>query len=239
MDSAFIYMILSDTAGCLKDFLMYILPSVIALLGLKKFVRMPKYVFRKCLHLVAFTCVIVLIVSAAHWQSACLAAVTVAAAAYPVLAAAEKLPWFADLFVQKEPGEIKKSLLLLFFTIAAVTACAWGLLDRQGLAVTVILMWGIGDACAALVGIPFGKHRITWSFTDGKKSAEGSAAMFAAALAAGMICTACSGTSGMMHMAKLIVTAACGTFAELVSHKGNDTVWVPLALLAAGIALGI
>lgn len=46
-------------------------------------------------------------------------------------------------------------------------------------------MWGVGDAAAALIGIPFGKHKIRFRITDGKKSWEGSIAMMAAAMLCG------------------------------------------------------
>lgn len=48
-------------------------------------------------------------------------------------------------------------------------------------AAAAILMWGVGDAATALVGIPFGKHKVNFRPVNGKKSWEGSCAMFAAA----------------------------------------------------------
>lgn len=45
-----------------------------------------------------------------------------AAVVYPILCALENRPWFAGLFVQKGPGEVKKSLLLLFVMDAALVA---------------------------------------------------------------------------------------------------------------------
>ena len=228
----------TDIFLCLKAFVLYILPCIAVLLVIYRMHIVPKYVFRKLLHLVAFTCVIRLITASGSWQAAVLALILIAAVIYPVLAFAERFALYSDLFTEKKPGEIKKSLLLLFFTIAAVTAAAWGMLKRQDFCITAILMWGIGDALAALVGIPYGKHRITWSLTDGKKSAEGSLAMFVFSFAAGCAAQICFGLP--MNAGMLLKTAAmacAGTLTELVSKEGNDTVFVPLALLVSGILL--
>lgn len=230
----------ADMLGCLKAFILYIVPCVALLLIIHFLQIAPKFVFRKLLHLVAFTCVIRLITAAASWQAASLTLVLIALAIYPILAFAERFEWYSDLFTEKKPGEIKKSLLLLFFTIALITAAAWGMLDRQKLAVAVILMWGVGDASAALVGIPFGKHRISWRLTDGRKSVEGSLAMLAASMGTGLICFMAFGHPiTMIDVLKLFVMAALGSLAELFSKEGNDTVFVPLTLLVAGILLGI
>ena len=73
---------------------------------------------------------------------------------------AEKQPWFEKFFVQKSKGEIKRSMLLLFAMFAAVIVVAWGIFGKPGIAAASILMWGVGDAAAALIGIPFGKHKV-------------------------------------------------------------------------------
>ena len=49
-------------------------------------------------------------------------------------------------FVQKSPGEIKRSLLMLFFMFAAVITVAWGIFGKPHIAAASILMWGMGDA---------------------------------------------------------------------------------------------
>ena len=91
---------------------------------------------------------------------------------------AENERWFADLFIEKRPGEIKRSLVLLFTTFAVLTAVGWGLLSKQMITATAILMWGVGDAAAAIVGIPFGGHKVKIKLADGKKSWEGTISMF-------------------------------------------------------------
>mgnify|MGYP007025225232 CR=1 FL=1 len=54
----------------------------------------------------------------------------------------ERWQGYGGLFVQKAPGEIKKSLLLLFLTDAALVALCWGGFSLPWVAVSAILMWG-------------------------------------------------------------------------------------------------
>ncbi len=68
---------------------------------------------------------------------------------YPLLALVEHEKWYGRFFVQKSPGEIRRSLLMLFFMFAAVIAAAWGIFGNPHIAAASILMWGMGDASAA------------------------------------------------------------------------------------------
>ena len=90
----------------------------------------------------------IMIIKARNWQAAAMASIVIAVVIYPVLRLFENKPWYTDLFVQKEPGEIRKSLLMLFLMFAAVTAVTWGIFDKSFYAAAAILMWGTGDAAA-------------------------------------------------------------------------------------------
>jgi dolichol kinase len=91
-------------------------------------------------------------------------------------------------------------------------------------------MWGEGDAAAALVGIYLGKHVVRWGIADGKKTWEGTLAMFATALICGMfVFVALKGMPPLNTLAAIAPTAAVSAIVELASKDGNDTVWVPLA----------
>lgn len=98
-----------QTLRCLGDLVKYLVPCVLILLPIRFWTKVPSFVFRKLLHIVAFTCLTVMQLSAENWQAAALTSVIIAAVVYPALAALEGKPWFAKLFVQKEPGEIKKA----------------------------------------------------------------------------------------------------------------------------------
>ena len=159
---------LSQILHCLAVLASFIVPALMILLPIRFLTSLPSFVFRKLLHFVAFTSVSLMILTAGNWQAAALTSVLIAIALYPVLAALESASWFGKLFVQKSPGEIKRSLLLLFLMFAALISVAWGWFASPHLAAAAILMWGTGDAAAALVGIPWGKHKVRSRFTDGK-----------------------------------------------------------------------
>ena len=229
-----------DTLRCLGILAAYILQCLIILLPIRFFTKVPPFVFRKLLHIVAFSCVTIMILTARSWQSAALASVVVAAVLYPILRLLENEPWFANLLVQKKPGEIRKSLLMLFLMFAAVTAVTWGVFGKPFLGAAAILMWGTGDAAAALVGIPLGKHKVKLKPADGRKSWEGSAAMLAVAFACGF-CFLCFGSKMPAPISLLTALAAAlsGTATELFSPSEWDTVTVPTVIAAVLLLLGL
>ena len=226
------YSIIVETLDCLKKFIIFIIPCVIVLLIIKLCIRPPKFVFRKLLHLVAFTCVILMLLAEDDWYAVSIASLLIAAVIYPILALAEKERWFAELFIEKRPGEIKRSLILLFTTFAVLTAVGWGLLGKQMITAAAILMWGVGDAAAALVGIPFGRHKVKIKLADGKKSWEGTISMF--------LTSFIFGAAFLLFHAHMpfesvilncVLGAAAGAATELFSPSEWDTVSVPAVIL--------
>jgi len=218
---------------CTGKFLGYIgIGAALALL-LRRFVRIPPYVFRKVLHLIAFTSLVAIQLAADMWYAASLTAMIFAALIYPILYALEGCMWYDKLFVQKEPGEIKKSLLLLFLMGAALIALCWGGLDKPYISITSVIAWGTGDAAAALVGKKFGTHHIHVPHADPMKTWEGSGAMMVTAFVTTfttlLIVTDLS-VAGCLLTAVLVAPASAA--AELFSHNGNDTVSVPVAIAA-------
>lgn len=105
---------------------------------------------------------------------------------------------------------------------------AWGLFGKPEVAAASILMWGTGDAAAALVGIPFGKHKVHCRFTDGKKSWEGSFAMLLTAFVVGLFILKQSQSSSMPYAILMAgIGALAGTATELFSPSELDTFTVP------------
>ena len=229
----------SQTLHCLAVLASFIVPAVLILIPIRFLTKLPSYVFRKLLHIVAFSCVTLMILSAKSWQAAALTSVLIAVAVYPILAALESAPWFEKLFVQKSAGEIKKSLLLLFFMFAALISVSWGVFGKPHLAAAAILMWGTGDAAAALVGIPHGRHKVRSRLTDGKKSWEGSLAMLAVSFISGMIVLSAVQKTALPQAALSVgLGALLGTVTELFSPSEYDTVTVPAVIAAVLLLLG-
>ena len=231
---------LSQILHCLAVLAAFIVPALMILLPIRFLTRLPSFVFRKLLHFVAFASVSLMILTAGSWQAAALTSVLIAIALYPVLAALENASWFGKLFVQKSPGEIKRSLLLLFLMFAALISVAWGWFVSPHLAAAAILMWGTGDAAAALVGIPWGKHKVRSRFTDGKKSWEGSLAMLAVSFLSGvMILLAEQKTALPRTLFMAFLGAVLGTATELFSPSEYDTVTVPVVIVIVLLILAL
>lgn len=223
---------------CVEALLVYIVPAVLLLLPVRLFTKVPSFVFRKLLHVVALTCVSLMILAAESWQAAALTSVAFALAVYPLLGIIEPMSWYSNLFVEKEPGEIRQSLLMLFFMFAGVIAVAWGVFGQPGIAATAILMWGMGDAAAALVGIPCGRHKVGPPLSDGKKSWEGTLAMFATAFASGtVLLMAVLGMPLARALPAVVLGAVLGAVTELASPSKYDTVTVPIAVLICLLVL--
>jgi len=222
---------------CLSVFAAFIIPAVLLIIPIRFLTRIPPYVFRKLLHGIAFTCVTLMILSAKSWAAAALTSVLIAVAIYPLLSAFENAPWYEKLFVQKSVGETKKSLLLLFFMFAVLISVSWGLFGKPAFAAAAVLMWGTGDAAAALVGIPYGRHKVHSRFTDGKKSWEGSLSMLAVSFVSGLIVLSAAEKLPLPQAALFAgLGALSGTATELFSPSEYDTVTVP-AVIAAVLLL--
>lgn len=230
--------LLTETALCFGKYLLFILPAAALLLTAKLIFKPNKDLFRKLLHAAAFLSPVVMMQVTDMWTAAVLALVLFAAVVYPVLALAEKLKGFSELLTQKKDGEIKKSLLLMFLTAAVIVGAAWGGFGRPYIATAAILMWGFGDAAAALIGRRFGKHKIRHRFADPNKSWEGTAAMFATSAVVGAaVLLAFSAQPWYICIGAALAVSAAGAYTELVTKGGNDTVTVPVVNTALLLAV--
>ena len=229
---------LLQISHCLGVLATYIVPALLILVPVRFLTRLPSFIFRKLLHFIAFTSVSLMILAAGSWQAAALTSILIAVAFYPVLALLERATWYEKLLVQKTPGEIKRSLLLLFFMFAVLISVAWGLFDQPHLAAAAIIMWGTGDAAAALIGVPFGRHKVRSRFTDGKKSWEGSIAMLTVSFLSGMLILLFAQKLALAQALPLAALGALlGTATELFSPSEYDTVTVPVVIAAVLLLL--
>lgn len=164
------YALIVQVLRCFGILLALIAVCLSILLPIRFLTKIPSFIFRKLLHIVAFSGISLMILLADSWQAAAITSGLLAVVLYPILSAIEKKTWFEKLFVQKSQGEIKRSMLLLFIMFTVVIAAGWGIFDQPQMAAAAIIMWGAGDAAAAIIGIPFGKHKVHCKLTDGKKS---------------------------------------------------------------------
>lgn len=205
------------------------------LLLIRWLLKPPGEVFRKLLHIACIGSIFVLLYAFDRWYLAAGCALVFALVVYPLIALLERVPRAMALLVERQRGEIKRSLMLVFVMMAALIALFWGLLGPQWKFVVIasVMGWGTGDAAAALVGKYLGTHSLTWRRADGHKTVEGSLAMLAVSFAAILTTLLCA--TPMAWSAAVPIALFCAVIAmvtEMVSRGGNDTITVPLAVAA-------
>ncbi|MBR2681916.1 MAG: hypothetical protein IKE22_01450, partial [Atopobiaceae bacterium] len=116
----------------------------------------------------------------------------------------------------------------------------FSLIEDTYVAAASILMWGMGDAVAALVGIPFGKHRIQFEPIHGRKSWEGSIAMLVVSFLTGTaMLRVYQGFSPDAVMLPVLIASLMGTLVEMFSPSEWDTLTVPIVILSILMILGV
>ena len=226
--------LISGTSGVL---IYFVIAASIAL-ACRFLFRIPDEIFRKILHTILLASLNFFVFGFENWWLSAGVAVGFAIVVYPILAAMERFKNYSSITTERKSGELKTSLLLVFGMFATVIAVCWGLLGDRYLVLASVYAWGFGDAAAALIGKYFGKHKIHWKYTDGKKSYEGSLAMFLTSFISVYIVLICRGG---VHMAGCVVIALAvalvSTLAELYSKGGKDTVICPMAAMVTLIPL--
>ena len=218
--------------------IVYFVIAASSALVLRKLTAVPDEVFRKLLHCILLGSLAVWIAVFDTWWLAALTAVVFALAVYPLLSLGERIKGYSHLLTERKTGEIKRSLLVVFFMFAVVVCVCWGWLQDRMLVLASIYAWGFGDAAAALVGKRFGKHPLQWKKIDGRKSAEGTLAMFVVSLCSVTLLLALRGQMPWYGVAvTATVTALVSAAVELYTPGGMDTITCPLAAMCTLLPL--
>lgn len=215
----------------------YFAVMVVLALLLKKLCGKTE-LYRKFLHFVLLGSLLVWTLAFNTWYFAVASAVAFAVVVFFILLALQNTKLFKNVVMERKNGEFKISLLIVFFMYAVVTSVCWGWLHDRLLALCCIYAWGIGDAFAALIGKRFGKHFLQGKLIEGKKSVEGSTAMFVCAFISVLVILIIRG--GMTWYAYLVisfVTAVVSAVVELFSRHGNDTITCPFAAMSVILPL--
>ena len=204
----------------------------------RKFITIPDELFRKILHFVLLGAYIPLVFAFESWYLAAAFATALIAILFPVLTLAAKIPMFSAFVNERKKGEFKSSMVLAVGMMAFSTTVCWGIFGDRYLVLACIYAWGIGDGLAALVGKRFGKHKIQWKCSDGKKSMEGSATMFLCAFVSVFAVLLVRGGIGILPCCAIaVLTAAVSALAELCAKDGMDTVICPVCAMAVIIPM--
>lgn len=207
-------------------------------LVLRRLVSVPTEVFRKTLHIILLGSIFVWTYAFKTWWVSAIAAMVFIAMVYPILVFAERIPGYSELLTERKRGEIKSSLVVVFSMFTVLICVCWGWLGERYLVIASVLAWGLGDAAAALIGKRFGKHYIEGKFVEGRKTLEGTLAMFVVSFVSVLIILLVQGSVewyGYVPIAA--VTAAVCAIVELYTKGGMDTLTCPFAAAAIMIPL--
>ncbi|MBE6969019.1 MAG: phosphatidate cytidylyltransferase [Ruminococcaceae bacterium] len=215
----------------------FALAASVALLS-RKWIRIPDELFRKILHFILLFSYIPFAFAFETWWRSVLLTVALELLIYPALALAERLPMFSAFVTERKHGEFKQSMLLAFTMLAVCNTVCWGVLGDKYLGLACMYAWGVGDAFAALIGKPFGRHKINWKYADKHKSVEGSSAMFlASAIAVACVLLAHNHLTLPAYIVIPVAGAGIATLVEMVTKDGRDTIYCPAAAMMVMLPL--
>ena len=217
----------------------YHLAAVFALpLAIAALARPPLEVVRKAQHVAYALSIFLLLGLFEHWYLAVCGAFALPLVAYPLLALWERHPSYRRLLTDRsaDGGELRRQMLYVQASFAILIVVFWGGLgpDWRPLVAAAAMLWGFGDAAAALVGKLKGRHRVRHRAVEGAKTYEGTAAMVAVGAAATFATLLLyGGAPWWVSLAAAALVAPVAGVVELFSRRGIDTLTVPLASAAA------
>lgn len=209
----------------------YIATLAVILIIVRFTTKVPDYIFRKLLHIVAFTSIIPLAYSTNVWWIAVAVEIFFLILVIAALGVFEKFSFYKKLFVEKAEHEVIVSFITLFSLMALMLAVFWGGLgaEHEYIAVAAIMAWGPGDAVAAIVGKKLGKHKLQGKMIEGVKSVEGSIGMAITSFICVLpILLLMSHHPWYISLAFSLAIAPIASLTELFTKKGWDTVTVPI-----------
>lgn len=207
-------------------------------LALRMLHAMPTEVFRKTLHIILLGSIFVWTYAFKTWWISAIATIVFIMMVYPILFFAERIPGYSKLLTERKHGEIKNSLVIVFSMFAVLICVCWGLLGEKYLVIASVFAWGVGDAAAALVGKRFGQHFIEGKLVEGRKSLEGTIAMFFVSFVSVLLILLANGSVvWYAYVPIAAVTAGICAVVELYTLGGMDTLTCPFAAAAILIPL--
>lgn len=201
-----------------------------------------KELARKGYHLMACFSALILVFAFENWLSAITTLLVFAGLVYLVLPIANLIPALKKLSIQRygKFREVLKQAGFFFITLGLLITIIWGLLgsDYKIHIIVGIIVLGLGDAAAALIGKRFGKKKFKLRLFDAKKTLEGSSAMaIAAFIGAFLVLIIFTDTHILLAFFSAIFIALLSAFVEATCTAGLDTIFIPLVISFISIIL--
>ena len=218
----------------LITFLWFTIPVIvlgIICIAIRFLTKIPDFIFRKILHLIAMGMIPILVIVPTHWWIAEIVTGICILGLLTLLLIFERTELYKKFFVEKNKHEVLISFLLFFLVVVLLIALFWGYRGdaHRYLVIVAILSWGLGDAAAAIFGRLIGKHQVSGKMIEGTKSIEGSVACFLLAFLISLILLIL-----LMHyvwwlaLIESLLIGVAVSFVELFTKKGFDNLTCPL-----------
>ena len=168
-----------DFFELLEVFLWFVIPVAcltVILTSIRLLTKIPDYIFRKILHLIAVSTAIPLVMVPKHFAVSITMIGFFGIGILIILIFFEHISFYKHLFVEKYKHEIMVSIFIYFTMLAIldVVFWLWMGIDNRYLVLVAMFSWALGDAAASIFGHLLGKHKLQSRFIDGVKSVEGS-----------------------------------------------------------------
>ena len=232
--TSIITMMNSFVYEALITFLWFTIPVIvlgIICIAIRFLTKIPDFIFRKILHLIAMGMIPILVIVPTHWWIAEIVTGICILGLLTLLLIFERTELYKKFFVEKNKHEVLISFLLFFLVVVLLIALFWGYRGdaHRYLVIVAILSWGLGDAAAAIFGRLIGKHQVSGKMIEGTKSIEGSVACFLLAFLISLIFLIL-----LMHyvwwlaLIESLLIGVAVSFVELFTKKGFDNLTCPL-----------
>lgn len=192
---------------------------------------------RKILHSFGFLSYPIFLFLFDSWIVSCITALVLGIGSFILISILEKYkPSFLLFFKERHKGEMKTTILIIFFVFALSIIASWGCLFTSLLGLLAIFSWGFGDMFAALIGKAFGKHHYKIQILS-KKTIEGTVACFISIYLVSMIILFAYHYSPLISLLFPLILASGGAIIELLSLEGLDSFFMPIGIFLFSLLL--
>ena len=192
---------------------------------------------RKILHSFGFLSYPIFLFLFDSWIIASITALSLGIGSFILISILEKYkPDFLLFFKERHKGEMKTTILIIFFVFTLTLIASWGCLYTSLLGLLAIYSWGFGDMFAALIGKRFGKHHFKIQILS-KKTIEGTIACFVSIYLVSMIILFIYQWSPLISLLFPLLLASGGALIELLSIDGLDSFFMPVGLFLFSLLL--
>lgn len=191
--------------------------------------------YRKALHFFFMGSIFFWLYVFTYWYTSVIVLIIFLIFALIGLTILEKYSFYHDLLAERFKGEVKRSLTIAFLVFIASISIFWGIYGEthKYIVLAGVLAWGIGDALAALVGKKENNKVIEHKLVKNKKTVEGSIAMFIGSTLVIFLVLLLVGQKHWLYsLIVSLISGIVGTFVELYTKDGWDTLTLPPVIMA-------